>query len=157
MKAKVYVETTFVSYLTAWPTRDLIIAGHQQITREWWQRQRDRFEFCISELVLEEARGGDPQAAQDRLEIVKNMAVLTTTTEAEALAAKLLDRGALPKKAAADALHIPLAATHGVEFLLTWNCKHLANATMRPRIEAVCRAAGVSPPIICTPEELSEE
>jgi hypothetical protein len=106
---------------------------------------------------LEEARGGDPQAAKDRLELLKSMAVLAITKDAESLASQLLGLGALPQKAAADALHIALAATHGIDFLLTWNCRHLANAIMRPQIEAICRTAGLKPPIICTPEELAED
>jgi predicted nucleic acid-binding protein len=156
-KGRVYVETTFVSYLTAWPSRDVVIHGHQQISREWWETQRAHFELCTSELVLEEARAGDAQAAGERLQLLASIPVLSATPPTLALARQLLEGGALPAKAAADAVHIALAATHGVEYLLTWNCKHLANATMRPVIERVCRAAGYQPPIICTPEELLED
>ncbi len=156
MADRVYIETTFVSYLTARPSRDVVFAGHQQITREWWDTRRANFELCASQLVVDEAAAGDPRAAQERLEILKDMTLLETTLEALAVAKALIRAGALPPKAADDALHIAIAATNGVPFLLTWNCRHLANATMRPSIDAVCAAAGLKPPIICTPEELLE-
>ncbi len=156
MPDRVYIETTFVSYLTARPSRDVVFAGHQQITHEWWDTRRTNFELCASQLVLDEAGAGDPQAAQERLEILNDMTMLQTTPEALALAKELIRAGALPAKAADDALHIAIAATNGVHFLLTWNCRHLANATMRPSIEAACVARGLKAPIICTPEELLE-
>jgi hypothetical protein len=154
MPDRVYVETTFVSYLTAWPSRDVVIAGHQQVTRDWWDTERQRFELCVSQLVISEASAGDAQAARDRLAVLQPMTVLETTEDALALAKELLRAGALPEKAADDALHIAVAATHAVPYLLTWNCRHLANATMRPFIEAACTAKGLKAPIICTPEEL---
>ncbi len=156
MPDRVYIETTFVSYLTARPSRDVVFAGHQQITHEWWNTRRTNFELCASQLVLDEAGAGDPQAAQERLEVLNDMAILEMTPEALALAKELIRAGAVPAKAADDALHIAIAATNGVHFLLTWNCRHLANATMRPSIEAVCVARGLKAPIICTPEELLE-
>jgi hypothetical protein len=156
MADRVYIETTFVSYLTARPSRDVVYAGHQQITREWWDTRRANFELCASQLVVDEAGAGDPQAAQERLEVLKDMTLIETTPEALALAKELIRAGALPRKAADDALHIAIAATNGVPFLLTWNCRHLANATMRLSIETVCAAKGVKAPIICTPEELLE-
>ncbi len=156
MKERVYVETTFVSYLTARPSRDVVIAGHQQVTHEWWNTRRANYELCVSQLVLDEAGAGDAQAAQERLSVLQPMLVLETTTEAVELAKELLRAGALPTKAADDALHIAVAATKAIPFLLTWNCRHLANAVMRPMIEAVCRAKGFTAPIICTPEELLE-
>lgn len=156
MKPRVYVETTVVSYLTARPSRDVVIAGHQQITHEWWDAQRDKFELCVSQLVLGEAGAGDPQAAQERIAVLGTMTLLETTAEALALAKELVQTDALPAKAAEDALHIAVAATQDVAYLLTWNCRHLANATMRPMIEAVCARQGYKPPIICTPEELME-
>jgi hypothetical protein len=153
---RVYIETTFVSYLTARPSRDVVFAGHQQITHEWWDTRRMNFELCVSQLVVDEAGAGDPQAARERLEVLKDMTLLETTLEALALAKELVRAGALPAKAAEDALHIAIAAANGVPFLLTWNCRHLANATMRPAIDAVCVAKGLKAPIICTPEELWE-
>lgn len=156
MAPRVYIETTFVSYLTAWPSRDVVIAGHQQVTHDWWNTRRSYYELCVSELVLDEAGAGDPQAAKERLLILQPMLVIETTQEARDLAKELLRAGALPAKASVDAQHIAVAATNAIPYLLTWNCRHLANATMRPVIEAVCNAKGLKAPIICTPEELLE-
>lgn len=156
MPERVYIETTFVSYLTAWPSRDVVIAGHQMVTHEWWDTRRHSYELCVSQLVLGEAAAGDPQAAQERLTVLQPMTFLETSTAALALAKELVQAGALPAKAADDALHIAIAATQGVPYLLTWNCQHLANATMRPVIDSVCASNGLKAPIICTPEELLE-
>ena len=156
MGERVYVETTVISYLTAWPSRDVVVAGHQQVTHEWWDTCRGRYELCVSQLVLGEAAAGDSQAAQKRLAVLQSMNVLETTEAALDLAKELLRAGALPEKAADDALHIAIAAAHAVPFLLTWNCRHLANATLRPMIESVCIAKGFKVPNICTPEELLE-
>ena len=156
MAERVYIETTVVSYLTARPSRDVVIAGHQQVTHEWWDTRRANYELCVSQLVLDEAGAGDAQAAQERLVVLWPMLVLETAADALELAKELLQAGALPTKAADDALHIAIAATKSVPFLLTWNCRHLANAVMRPMIETVCKAKGFQAPIICTPEELLE-
>jgi PIN domain len=156
MPQRVYIETSFVGYLTSRPSRDLVIAAHQQITHEWWDTRRPSYELCISQLVLDEAGAGDAQSAQERLLMLRPMLVLETTAEALELAKELLQAGALPAKAADDALHIAVAATKTVPYLLTWNCRHLANAAMRPVIETICKAKGFKAPIICTPEELLE-
>jgi hypothetical protein len=156
MKPRVYLETTVVSYLTAWPNRDVVVAGHQQVTREWWKSSPDRFELVASELVIREAAEGDAEAANDRLNTLAGVALIEISAGALDLAHQLVDAGVIPKKAAEDALHLAIAATNGVEYLVTWNYRHLANATMRERIETVCREAGYEPPIICTPEELLE-
>jgi predicted nucleic acid-binding protein len=156
MKSRIYLETSVISYLTAWPSRDLVRAGHQETTREWWAT-RSTFELYISQLVLEEAAAGDPAAAAKRLEALRDVPVLELTAEATGLGRDLLREAALPAKAAADALHIAIAAVQGMDCLVTWNCAHIANATMRPRIEAICRANGFEPPVICTPLELLEE
>src|SRR5262245_15915785 len=138
MPQRVYIETSFVSYLTARPSRDVVIAGHQQITHEWWAVRRADFELCVSQLVLEEAAVGDPEAACERLTVLQGMTFLETTPAALALSKELVRAGALPAKAAGDALHIAIAATQKVPYLLTWNCRHLANATMRPLVDSVC-------------------
>ena len=156
MAERVYIETTVVSYLTARPNRDVVIAGHQQITHDWWDTRRQSYELCVSQLVLDEAGVGDAQAAEERLLALRPMLILETTAEALELAKELLQAGALPAKAADDALHVAVAATKAVPYLLTWNCRHLANAVMRPMIEAVCKTKGFKAPIICTPEELLE-
>lgn len=154
MPARVYVETSIVSYLTARPSRDLIVAGHQQVTHEWWRTHRSRFHLYASQLVIREASGGDPEAADARLRALDGLALLEILPTAVTLSQALVARGALPQKATADALHIAVAAAHGIEYLLTWNCKHIANAEIRPLIERTCRAHGVEPPVLCTPEEL---
>lgn len=156
MMERVYIETTFVSYLTARPSRDLVVAGHQQITHDWWDIRRGDYELCVSQLVLQEAGVGDPQAAQERLDILATMTMLEIKEEAVALAEELVQAGALPAKAGNDALHIAIAAIHRVPYLLTWNCRHMANATMRAQIESVCASMGFKAPIICTPEEMME-
>ena len=156
MKKRVYLETTFVSYLKARPSRDMIIAAHQQLTHDWWDKCRANYELCASQLVVREAGVGDAEAAQERLAVLAAMTMLDITDEGTTLAEELVKAGALPTTAQADALHIAIAATHGIPYLLTWNCRHMANATMRPFIEAGCAARGFAAPIICTPEELME-
>jgi hypothetical protein len=156
MKPKVYIETTVVSYLTARPSRDVVIAGHQQTTHEWWDKRKDEYELCASQLVLQEADAGDRQYAAKRLEILNAVTLLETTADALSLAKALLHHSALPARAAEDALHIAIAAVQGVPYLLTWNCRHLANAAIRPLVESVCTRTGFKAPIICTPEELLE-
>ncbi|WP_437963709.1 type II toxin-antitoxin system VapC family toxin [Sorangium sp. So ce260] len=156
MKPRVYIETSILSYLTARPSRDLIQAAHQQLTIEWWAG-RNRFELVVSDAVLAEASRGDPSAAARRLAAAEGLPVLSATTEAQAVARRLLETAAMPRKAAIDAAHVAIAAVHDVSFLLTWNCTHLANAMMRRHIETVCRESGYWPPIICTPEELAFE
>jgi predicted nucleic acid-binding protein len=154
MSARVYIETSIVSYLTARPSRDLIVAGHQQLTHDWWQHRRPLFDIFVSELVIQEAGRGDAEIAAKRLAVLEDVSQLEIRADAVELSRALLTRGPLPSKAAADALHIAIAAVHGVEYLLTWNCKHIANAEMRPMIERVCREQGFEPPVLCTPEEL---
>ena len=156
MKPLVYMETSVVSYLTARRSRDLVVAAYQEVTREWWHVASGRFDLVASELVVTEAGAGDADAASARLEVLKPVALLNITESSEALARRLLDLGAVPRQAAADAAHIAIAATNGVDFLVTWNFKHIANAAMRSRIERVCRQAGYEPPVICTPNELME-
>lgn len=155
--AKVYLETSVISYLTSRPSRDVVVAGHQQVTQDWWEKQRERFHLVISELVVQEASAGDAQASAARLRVLEDLEVLEISDDALTLASKLVDPGPVPKKAVEDALHIGVAVTNGVEYLLTWNYKHLANAAMRTSIEEICRANGYEPSIICTPEELLED
>lgn len=156
MKPRVYVETSVVSYLTARPARDIVVAGRQQSTRDWWATAPRRFELVISELVLEEAGVGDPEAANARLAALAPLGVLDTSAEALKLTQRLLAAGAVPSRAAQDAAHVAIAAAHGVDFLATWNFRHIANAAARRRIEAVCRDSGFEPPVLCAPEELAE-
>ena len=156
MQPTAYIETSVVSYLTAQPSRDVIIAAYQEVTREWWRGARDRFDLVASALVVAEARAGDPVAARMRLEALEIVTLLDATSDAENLANALIEAGAVPRQAADDAAHIAISATNGVDFLVTWNFRHIANAAMRAQIERVCRQEGVEPPIICTPNELTE-
>ena len=157
MKAKVYVETTVISYLTAWPSRDVIVAAHQQITDEWWRTKRQSFDLYASQLVITEAQAGNPDMAERRLHALAEVNLLEITQETMILADDLIRRGPVSEKAAEDAIHIAVAVVNGLDYLISWNCKHIANAKMRDRIERVCRARGYQPVIICTPEELLED
>jgi hypothetical protein len=153
MTARVYIETSIVSYLTARTSRNVVAAGKQELTRVWWRGRRG-YSLVTSEPVLDEASAGDPKASLDRLNALQGIRLLDFTDEARELARKLIGHGALPRKATEDATHISIAAVHEVDYLLTWNCKHIANATMRGTIEEICRSSGFRPPILCTPAEL---
>ena len=157
MKARLYLETTIPSYLTSRPSRDLIIAGHQEITREWWEKRRDAFQLYISQLVLDEASAGDPVAARERLKALQDLPLLDITHEAAELASSILASGKIPRKAATDATHIAIAAVHGMDFLVTWNCVHIANATIAKALALICWEHAFDCPVICTPEELMGE
>ena len=155
MKPLVYIETTVVSYLTARPSGDLVAAGRQQVTRWRWERERERYDLFVSEVVVAESAGGDPEATRLRLNALAGVPQVAFPPEARALARDLVEPGPIPTKAALDASHIAAAVAGGADFLLTWNFKHLANAALRKRIDQICRSNGYDPPVICTPEELS--
>lgn len=156
MKAKVYIETSVISYLTSRPSNDIRATANQNATIEWWDTQRPKFDLLISEFVVAEASMGDPEAAQRRLAVIADCMELAATEASRALGRELVRRGALPANAEIDAFHVAIAAVNGIEYLLTWNCAHIANAHARPKIEAICRALGYEPPTICTPQELTE-
>ena len=153
MNPTVYVETSIISYLSARRSRDIVIVAHQRLTRQWW-KGRSAYRLFVSQIVRDEAGLGDLEARARRLRALRGIPALSVTDQATRLGAELVRRGALPEKAAVDAFHIGIAAAHQIEYLLTWNCRHIANATMRGTIEAICRSEGLEPPIICTPEEL---
>jgi hypothetical protein len=157
MTARLYLETTIPSYLTSRPSRDLIIAGHQQVTREWWEKRRRAFQLYISQLVVDEAKAGDPVAARERLSTLQDLPLLDITPEVTELAFGILESGIIPRKAATDAAHIAISAVHGMDFLLTWNCVHIANAANAKALALICRGHAFECPIICTPEELMGE
>jgi predicted nucleic acid-binding protein len=150
----VYVETTVVGYLTSRPNNDPIVRGHQQVTREWWAEAPARFDLLTSELVVRECSGGDATAAEKRLQTLKSLPKIAANETAEKLTEALMRDGAVPQTEPRDAAHIALAASHGVQFLVTWNFRHIGNAQRWPDIERICRALGVGPPRICTPEGL---
>lgn len=156
MTSTVYIETSVVSYLTARPSNDIRAAASQNITVEWWDNRRTVFDLYVSEFVIAEASRGNRDAAARRLSVIEGITELGLTLEAKNLAEALVRDGSLPVKAEIDAFHVAIAAANGINYLLTWNCTHIANAVMRPRIEAVCRRLGYEPPIICTPSELME-
>ena len=155
MKPRVYLETSIFSYLVGWLNPpDLLVASNQQLTRDWWMKQRHEFELFASQPVIDEIREGDVDRAADRLALVNEVTVLSLTPQATALSEALLLRGGIPSKARLDALHIAIAATNGLDYLLTWNCRHIANARILPAVYSVCSDAGYDPPLICTPQEL---
>ena len=154
MKPKVYLETSVISYLTARPSRDILVAANQQVTQEWWQDRHEDFELYVSQLVQQEISFGDPEAVSNRQKSLGRCMFLDITDESVVLAEKLMDRQTIPRQSPADALHIAIATVHGMDYLLTWNYKHIANAERRAGVELVCRLNGYEPPVICTPIEL---
>ena len=151
---KVYVESSVISYITARPSRDLVVSARQAITNEWWEQKRKKYDVYISELVIEEIASGDKEAAQKRLDVVKDIPNLEITEIAKDLANLLISSGAVPDNSPEDALHIALAAAQGVEYLLTWNFKHINNATKRADITHLIESQGFLSPVLCSPEEL---
>jgi hypothetical protein len=156
MKPKIYIETSIPSYLTARPSKDVRLLANRDTTIEWWESRRSSFDLYISEFVLVEASLGDVEAARRRIDVLSGIAEIEVTEEVRVPGKALIAEGPIPPKAEIDAYHIAIAAVNGMEYLLTWNCAHIANAVMRSRIEQVCREHGYEPPIICTPQELME-
>ncbi len=154
--AKVYLETSVVSYLVARRSRDLIVAGRQQLTIDWWEQEREKHELFASEIVLQEARAGDATEIAKRLNALANVPLLAVSDEAIRLADLLLQKGIVPPKSGRDALHISVATYHQIDYLLSWNCKHIANAQVRKLVRRLFRAEGFESPEICTPAELGD-
>jgi len=154
MPASVYIESSIISYLTSRPNRDVVKAGRQAITSDWWLKSKNQYEIFISALVEEEISGGDPLAAAKRLEAVANIPSIAITVEAQLLAEALVASRAVPDNSVRDALHIAIAATQGIEYLLTWNFKHINNAETKTIIARVIEGEGWTCPILCSPEEL---
>ena len=150
---KMYIETSIVSHATAWPSRDITIAGLQQQARDWWATERRKFELVTSQLTLDEAADGDPSAAADRLKLLQGLPLVDINADVEALAEQLIQAHAMPEKAGADAIHVAAAALGGVKYLLTLNCRHIANAHELPRIYELLDRAGLGDLLICTPAE----
>lgn len=158
MKPRVYLETSIFSYLVGWLNpRDLRVASNQQLTREWWMKQRHEFELFASRIVVDEAAKGDVARAADRLALLDEVAIFRAMPGDYDLADELVRCTGIPENAKLDALHIAIATTNDIDYLLTWNCKHIANARILPLVYSVCRDAGYEPPLICTPQELIEE
>jgi predicted nucleic acid-binding protein len=150
----VYIETSVVSYYTARPSGDLVVAAHQHITHKWWEERLPGFDGYVSELVRIEAQRGDPMAAQRRLEAMARFDELPVTEEAERLAAVYLQELPIPVNARQDALHLALAAVNAMDYLVTWNCRHIAHGTVMKVLPGVTERAGYGAPVVCTPQEL---
>ena len=157
IKPRVYIEPTVVSYLAARLSKNPVLASRQRASRQLWEDYADRFELVISDIVSNEVRLGDTNAAQRRLEVISSLIVLEILPEADVLTQRLLDTGAVPRNSVSDAQHIAIATVHGVEYLVSWNHKHIVNEYKREHINHACQAAGFQPITICTPTELMED
>lgn len=157
MPQSVYIESSIISYLVARSSRDVVVAARQAITETWWKHHRADFDLYVSALVMQEIGRGDAEAAERRKQAIKAIPMLAISPEARMLAEDLLAQGAIPKNSEEDALHIGIAAAGGIEFLLTWNFKHINNAQTKAMITAVIESHGFACPILCSPEELGAE
>ncbi|MGE0605733.1 MAG: type II toxin-antitoxin system VapC family toxin [Pirellulales bacterium] len=149
-----YIETSIVSYLRQKPSTQVVAAARQLLTHQWWNDERSNYELVVSQYVIDEASGGDPTLAAERLELLDGIPLLPNAPEIPRLANEIMALGVLPPKAQVDALHIASVAHYRIQYLLTWNCKHIANAKILPRIHNLLTALNIPIPIICTPEEL---
>jgi hypothetical protein len=154
MGKRVYIETTIPSYLAAWPSRDLLQAARQQITHDWWNNSRQKFDLCISQTVLDEAAAGDADGARRRLLFLEDLPLLELTAEVNVVAKAIMRSCLLPEKAARDAVHIAVSSVHRIDVLLTWNCQHIANAIIMKELGQIVAGCGCEIPILCTPEQL---
>ena len=156
-KPSVYIESTVVSYLVARPSSNPILAARQKASQRLWEDYADKFEFVISDIVSNEVQLGDANVAQRRLEIIFPLTVLEVLPEADVLTYRLLDTGAVPRNSVTDAQHIAIATVHNVEYLVSWNHKHIVNEHKREYINQVCQETGFQPTTICTPTQLMED
>ncbi|AXI99362.1 PIN domain-containing protein [Cyclonatronum proteinivorum] len=154
MKSTIYIETSFISYLTSRASRDLVTAARQQLTQEWWEKYRKNYSLYISQAVLAEAGSGDSIAAKRRLHLLNRIPTLVISDEARIFAEFLVKETPFPPQATVDALHIAVASVHKVDFIITWNFRHIANASIRSKLEVLAQSKKLSLPTICTPEEL---
>lgn len=156
MGPTVYIETTVISYMAARPSRDLIVAAHQQLTHEWWREVLPRMEPVVSTAVLAEIRRGDPDQARERATLIAEFPVVAVDAEVEALAEAYHEALSIPASAFVDAVHLAAAISYEVDYLVTWNCRHLASARVRRLVDRMTGRAEASAPVICTPEELMD-
>ena len=154
---RIYIESTIPSYVVARPARDLLQAARQQLTRDWWEFKRNKHELFTSQVVLDEIAGGEPAMAQQRLAVMAGIALLSSIDEVETLTQRILDSGLLPPDADRDAAHIAFAIAHEMDILLSWNCRHIANAAIQSRLRHLVEDFGLTLPVLCTLEELSGE
>jgi len=156
MKARIYLETTIISYYANKISPNLVVAGRQQITRDWWDEKSGLFDLFISQLVINEAGAGDPNSAHQRLKAIAAIPILKIDSACEEIAASLVTDGQIPAEFPEDALHIAIASVHAVDFLLTWNFSHINNAFIKHKIYRGIEKYGYACPQICSPEELME-
>ncbi|NQU40862.1 MAG: type II toxin-antitoxin system VapC family toxin [Lentisphaerae bacterium] len=156
MKEKVYIETSVISYLCSRPSRDLVVAANQEVTREWWNGARSHYDCFVSELLLEEAGEGDPEAAAKRLGLANELAILPVNDRVKEVAREILSRTGFPEGVADDITHIAITAVYGIDYLLTWNCAHIANPHWLPRLVTALSELGYEAPVMCTPQALLE-
>lgn len=156
MRESVYIETSILGHLTARPTNNLILAANIKITQDWQNDRRESFILYASELVEDEAAKGDQAIATARLNLLESLTFLELTEETLQLAELFINKSNLPPKASNDAIHIALATVYGLDYLLTQNCKHIANAQIQRKLSQICAEIGYDLPIICTPYELIE-
>jgi len=155
-KQSVYIETSVVSYLTAKPSRDIVVAAHQQVTVEWWENSLPHFDPFVSPVVIEEVSRGDEEAARRRLEKIARFPVLAVTADVRELGDLYFRKTPIPEKARGDAYHLAVATYHGMDFVVSWNFGHILNARVRAIIQDINATKGIATPVICTPEELME-
>jgi hypothetical protein len=153
----IYIESTIPSYVVARPARDLLQAARQQLTRDWWEFRRTGHEIFTSQLVLDEIAFGETEMANRRLELMADITLLESTNKAGELTRNIMNSGLLPAKAEGDGAHIALATVHKMDILLTWNCRHIANAFILGRLRRLVESYGHSAPTICTPEEFLQQ
>ena len=154
---RVYIETSIVSYLRQRASGQVITAARQLLTRRWWEEERSNYELVTSQYVIDEASDGDPQLALERLDTLDDIPLLQLGSEIDAIAKEIMTRAILPPKAQVDALHIATTVHHRIDYLLTWNCTHIANARILPRIHGLLSDLNCFIPIICTPEEMVDD
>jgi len=157
MKPSLYIETSVVSYCTSRHSRDMLVLSRQEITHDWWEKKRNSFTLYISELVIQEISVGDPVAAEKRLDFIQDIPLLSISSEIENLAYELIELLEMPEKAITDALHLAVASFHNMDFLVTWNCKHIANPFIIKRLNSAAKSHDIHVPVICTPIEFMEE
>lgn len=152
-----YVETSIVSYLRQQPSVRVITAARQLLTHQWWNQERSKYELVTSQYVIDEASDGEPSLAEARLRALKGIPLLPAEAGVQGIADEIMARAILPPKAVFDALHIAITAHHEIDYLLTWNCRHIANGKILSRVHAVLHDLAVPIPVICTPEELVDD
>lgn len=154
---RIYIESTIPSYVVARPARDLLQAARQQVTKDWWDLKRAKHELFTSQVVLDEIASGEAAMARQRLALMAGIALLRSTDEVETLTQHILDSGLLPPDADRDAAHIALATVHQMDILLSWNCRHIANAAIQARMRALAEKSSFTLPVLCTLDELTGE